>query len=708
LSVTRGGSAIAVAVLCACALAASPAGAEEPAKGPSAPKPAGAENPKPAGAEKKSSGEKVSVPPSPAKAPAETPAEKAIDVVVTGTRTAESSRRSPVRTDVVTREEAERRGAADVGEALSGQLGVQVNPSAYGFLGNPSAIQIQGFDRDRVLILEDGERVVGDVGGAIDLASIPLTDVSRIELVTGPTSSLYGTSAIGGVVNILSAAPEAEGPSARARIEGRSRFGLVMQGTGAYRHEDKWAAIDASYQRSDGVALSSELPDLTIPDSSRSLVGLRAGINLGDRITLRIRGRWIHDDLMGLESRTYPGLKKTYLVDLPEKTDRFTLHLMETISLGEGADLKLMLGRQQYEGTTIEDLRDSDAGETRARSDVMHSFEAIGTLAYGRTTWTLGARAEAEHFEQQLTSIKPSSMASLETTELSEVPRTNLGSGALYGQLAWRITDSITVLAGSRGELHLRYGGVIAPRLAAMWSPVPPVVVRVSGGRGFRAPSAKEFGFSFDHSYYGYIVEGNPNLVPETSWGLNGDVSVTPAKRLVLRAGVFTNWIRELIDIDLEPVATKNGAAVYQYRNIGEARTAGFQADASWRVLPELRVEAGYAYLWTRDDTNERPLEGRPPHTVYSAMTATLPWKLELYLRWRAVTDAFIDETARSPGFETFDARLARELWPKSQILVGVTNLLDVKKDPARLGDQRPIIGRTVYAGLRAELPWGE
>jgi outer membrane receptor for ferrienterochelin and colicins len=634
------------------------------------------------------------------------PGDKSIEVVVTGTRTPESSRRAPVRTDVVTREEAERRGAADIGEALQGQLGVQVNPSAYGFLGSPSAIQIQGFDRERVLILEDGERVVGDVGGAIDLASIPLTDVSRIELVTGPTSSLYGTSAIGGVVNILSAAPELEGFSGRARIEGRNRSGLVLQGTGAYRKGDLWAALDASYQRSDGIALSSEVPDLVVPDSARRLLGLRAGAKLGDTIELRVRGRWIHDDLMGLESKVVPGLG-TYVTDLPETTDRFTLHLMQSISLGEGSDLKLMLGRQQFEGETRKDLRNSDAGELRVRSDVMHSFEAVATSAEGPRTWTAGLRAEAEHFEQDLTKITPS-MGSLVTLESAEVPRTNLGSGALYGQLAYKLSDSFTLLAGARGELHLRYGAVVAPRLAAMWSPSRTLVVRASAGRGFRAPSAKELGFIFDHSYYGYKVEGDPNLAPETSWGLNGDVSLTPMRRLVLRAGGFVNFIRDLIDIDLNPVGFEGAVAVYQYRNVGEARTAGGQVDASWRVLPELRVETGYAYLWTRDDTNERPLQGRPPHTVYSAITATLPWKLELYLRWRAVTDAFIDEDLRSPGFETIDARLARGIAGKAQVFAGVSNLLDVKKDPARLGDQRPIAGRTIYAGLRAEIPWDE
>src|SRR4029079_4968469 len=106
--------------------------------------------------------------------------------------------------------------------------------------------------------------------------------------------------------------------------------------------------------------------------------------------------------------------------------------------------------------------------------------------------------------------------------------------------------------------------------------------------------------------------------------------------------------------------------------------------------------------------TNLRPLEGRPPHTVYASALASLPWEIEVYARWRSVTDAFIDEGVRSPGFSTFDARIARALWRKAQAYAGVTNVLDVQKDPKRLGDQRPIEGRTFYFGIRSEYPLGD
>jgi len=639
--------------------------------------------------------------PEPAQAP------EPVEVVVTGTRTPESSQRATVRTQVVTREEAERRGATNVGEALEGQLGVTVNPSAYGALGRVSAIQIQGFDRERVLVLEDGERVIGDTGGAIDLSAMPLSEVARIELVTGPTSSLYGTSAIGGVVNVISAPPEVSGPSVRARLEARSAPGYLAALNTAYRRERAWIGLDASLDGEEGVALDPGLPDLWLPHRTQRLLGLRAGAPLGDRAEVRVRARWLHDDQEGLETQQIPGLG-AYLIDLPEETDRVSIHLAESVDLGGGSNLRIGAGRQWAHRLSRRDRRDSPVDEERERSGTLQSFELTGTVADGPRTWVVGARAEVELLEQGLAraEARPSGV---ETSAIDEVPETKLGSGAAYAQLAWKLGEALTFLPGVRGEMHLRYGGVIAPRLALAYRPSENIGLRLSGGRGFRAPSAKEIGFSFDHSYLGYRVAGNPDLRPETSWGVNGDVTWTPEDRFTFRVGAFANWIEDLIDVDeLTPIDSSGGVDTYAYRNIGRARTTGVDVSLTARATSWLRAELGYAYLWTRDDTAERPLEGRPPHTVQAALRAELPFALELVLRYRAVTDAFLDEGLRSPPFDTLDARLSRPLWPSSQVYVGVKNAFDVQKDAARLGDHRPIEGRTIYLGVVAELPWEE
>ena len=669
-----------------------------------------------------------------------------VEVVVTGSRTPESSQRATVRTRVVTRAEAERRGATNVGEALQGELGVQVNPSAYSARGNPSGIQIQGFDGDRVLVLEDGERVIGEVGGVIDLSSIPLTDASRIELVTGPTSSLYGTSAIGGVVNIISGPPEYQGFSARARVEGQSRWGALLQGSGAYRRDMTWALADASFQYGEGVSLDESIETLALPERSQRLLGLRAGTRLGD-VELRVRGRWIHDEQDGVGEKTVPAVPvpRTYIIDLPEVVDRYSLHLDETIHFNGGSNIRFSAGRQWALRESGNDYRGALQSEARDSEAVLQSFEGVTTLADGSTrTWVFGVRAEIEDLEQRLQKVEVSPSETVES-DITEVRPTRLGNGAVYGQLAWKLIDDLTVMPGIRGEWHLRHGGVLAPRLAAAYRPIEEITIRASGGRGFRAPSPKEIGFELDHSYLGYEVKGSPDLVPEKSWGVNGDVTVTPEKRVTLRVGGFVNWIEDLIDFEPCPrkkpgseeenpecVPSTSGVEVYRYANIGEARTAGVELNAVVKAASWLRAEVGYAYLWTRDDTNETPLNGRPPHTLHAAIRADLPWSLELSARYRLVTDAFIDNEGepyyedcvtaareagadpgscpllRTPGFQTIDARIARPLWPSSQAYVGVKNLLGVQEDRDRFADQRPIEGRIFYFGLIAELPWEE
>jgi outer membrane receptor for ferrienterochelin and colicins len=627
-------------------------------------------------------------------------------VVVTGTRTPETAQRATVRTDVVTREEAERRGATNVAEALASQAGVQVNPGAYGAIGGVSAIQIQGFDRDRVLVLEDGERIVGDLGGAIDLAALPTADLSRIEIVSGPASSLYGTSAIGGVVNVITRGPDARGPSGRLRLEGRTQPGYLAQGTLAYRRASAWVALDANVTSTDARADRVDLPDTTLPAVSRRMVGVRAGMRVLPRVDVRVRARYFDDLTTGLESTLAPGLGR-YLVDLPTRTRRITFHVIESLDLGGGSSLRLTLGKQAAFGDATKDRRGSPVDESRLRDHGMQSVEGTLTMADGPRTWVLGSRFEAERFSQDLRKTE-SRAEGLVTTQEPEVTPLGFGSGALYAQVAWKVGKELTVLAGGRGELHSRYGGVVVPRLSAAYRPSDRWQLRASFGRGFRAPSAKELGFAFDHSFYGYRVIGNSSLGPETSWGGSADAAYAPHETVTLRIAGFANRVQDLIDVDTASGATNGTVTDYRYVNFGDATTLGAQAGAVLKVDERVRAELTYDYLYTRDEANQRPLGGRPPHTLTASLRTVPFWKLEGVARLRVVGDAFVSEALRSPGYTTLDLRVARPLWPSAQAYVGVTNLFDARQEPGRVGDLRPPFGRVFYVGIKAEFPWEE
>jgi outer membrane receptor for ferrienterochelin and colicins len=627
--------------------------------------------------------------------------QKPVEVVVTGTRTPESSQRATVRTDVVTRQEAERRGATNVAEALAGETSLQVNPGNYGYLGRPSGAQMQGLDADRVLVLEDGERVVGDRDGVVDLAELPLTDVERIEYVTGPTSSLYGSNALGGVINVISGAPRALGPSARYRAEGRSNGELFGSGSGAYRREDTWLVLDTQLHRRPGIQRQSDQPDLIAPEWRSTFLGGRFGFRPSSRVEIKLRARWVRDRSDGLESQSVPGLG-LYLLDLPQVTDRFVLRAQETIRLSGGGRVDFSLARSWFIDEYRRDRRHSPLDELRARRLSNQGLEGVLTLPDGARTWVLGVRSEAEHYQQELTRVLPD----LSREQVRELEPRLLATGALYGQLGWKLTERWTVMPGARAELHDRYGMVAAPRLATAYAFDESLSARVALGRGFRAPTAKEFGFQFDHSALGYRILGNSSLRPESSWGVTGDVTARGA-RWRLRAGGFYNTVKDLITIDFAPEQPIAGVIDYVYRNVERAHTLGGDLGARFKVASIVSLEAGYAYLWTRDLDTGEALPHRPAHS-FTGGALLEHGKLSANLRYKLVSSAYagrIDDVAReSPGFGLLDTRVAYRFMRPVEVFAGVLNLTNARRHGVDVTDTRPLVGRQFFFGLSGEL----
>ncbi len=619
-----------------------------------------------------------------------------VEVVVTGTRSAESIERSTLHTGLVTRQDAERRGAMSVAEALEGEPGLQVNPSAYDHLGSPAGVMMQGLDAERVLILRDGERVVGDSGGVVDLEQFSIADVERVEYVLGPSSSLYGTGALGGVVNIITGGPQSEGLSGRTRLELRSLPELMTAGSVGYRAGEYWAGSSASYRQAAGVPASRGESGLARAATKRLELGVRLGAD-ADRVSSVAEISWARNRSDGLQSQQFPGLG-TFLVDLPDSSQRVKARVRQTYELSQSMQLRASASGQLFTGESNKDRRDSPVDERRFRQQRLLSAELVTTLDEGSRTWIAGARAEQEDFEQSLTAAEVSGGSVLREMR-PEVEATTLGSAAAFAQLAWRFGERVTVLPGVRVERHRRFGWVTAPRLAAAWRPTSRWQARASIGRGFRAPSAKEYGFVFDHSFLGYRVIGNRDLRPERSWGVNADLSFAASPRVKLRVSGFHNWVSSLIDTDFVGQSTL-GVDDFSYVNVGRARTLGGDVSASFRVGARLRTQVAYSYLFARNDVADTPLQSRPAHTVSSSLNYLLGAGFEVSARSRMVSSAYLADDLESPGFVKLDVRLARRLFDSMQLYVGVLNALDSKDDPRRPGDQRPVAGRLWYVGI--------
>jgi outer membrane receptor for ferrienterochelin and colicins len=636
----------------------------------------------------------------PRRAPEPTNAESEGEVVVTGTRTEEQAARSTLATKVVTKAEAERRGATNVAEALAGEPGLSVNPNAYSHLGSPSGVQIQGLDAERVLVMRDGERVVGDFGGVIDLSAYPLADIERIEVVSGPTSSLYGTGALGGVVNIVSGPPVHPGTSMSGRAEKRSSHAVLAEGTVSERFDSSWATLSASYQQQDGVRLFDDLPDLAIPNQEKLVFDARLG-HQGERLDSLVSGSFGQERARGLLSEELPVLGR-FEVGLPEQTQRYSLRNVERLRLTDTVEVSSSVGAQWFRNRASRDRVASPLDEDRFRKHEQQSAELSARIGRTPTRFMVGLRFEREAFTQSLVRIG-SNDGELATSEREEVAPVELRSGAAYAQLIYEPSEDATVVPGVRAELHDRFGYVVAPRLAASWFPTEELQLRASAGTGFRAPSAKEFGFFFDHSSLGYRVVGNPDLAPERSIGGNADVRYRVSENFGVRAGTFYNWVFDLITTEFSGRA-EAGVDDFGYVNVGHARTAGVEPSAWWRLDSTLYAEFAYSYLFTRNDDSDEPLPSRPPHTVTTSLRYRPVGDLEFVLRQRSVSPAFVAESLFSPAFSLLDVRAAYDVGA-FQSYVAVHNALDVHDDPMRPADQRPTLGRVFVVGVLGTWP---
>ncbi|GAB4195726.1 MAG: hypothetical protein OHK0013_02220 [Sandaracinaceae bacterium] len=513
------------------------------------------------------------------------------DVVVTATRTETDADDTVARVEVVTRAQIERSGARDVGELLEETPGIVVTRSFRG-----DAIQLGGLDPEYTLILVDGDRAPGRVGGGIDLGRYTLENVERIEVLRGPGSALYGSDAIGGVVNILtrrSTRPfELEGNVQAGWGEGAILDLGVM---GGFVEGPVGARATAGYHASEAFRRGEST---TTAGSAREQwdVGARARIDAGD-VELDARADYVVRRLAGVDANANGAV-----------FDRVQLGEQLQTALGaryRPASRTQLSARASYALFREQFLNDQRGAQ--ALDEVQDNREHLGQLTLqldhgvGDHRLTVGY----EHLAQLLESERL----------VSNGRRTRI---APYVQDDWTVIDDdvrLVLVVGARFDADSQFGTALSPRVGVRFEPVPQLVLRASYGMGFRAPSFQELLLRFENPSVGYVVNGNPELGPERSHGVDVAAEWTPVRELVLTAAYYRNDLEGMIapvTVSDDPVS----GTLFSYANLDRAYTQGLEARFATTPLPWLRLLGGYALLDTRDESRGRPLENRPAHRI--------------------------------------------------------------------------------------------
>lgn len=587
-------------------------------------------------------------------------------VVVTATRTARELEDVAVPVTVVDAGTIRAQGAVRVSDVLESV------PGLFLFDDHGSGLQVQGFAPDYTLILIDGEPIIGRTAGTLDLDRLSVAGLDRVEVVRGPTSSLYGSDALAGVVNLVTSLPR-DGATGEVRARGGS-FGTSDVTASAGLGRDGWA-VRAFVNRyaSAGYDLTPDRFGPTAPAFSDWTADVRSRLDLGRGATLRFGARAAIQDQAGAFALPSEAGDVAY-DDTGERVD-WSVHPEVEIPLSQRLRLTTTLygarytaGIRQREAATgalyFTDDFDQRYAKAEAQLDAFWSARHATTVGAGAIDERLGG----DRYGGDL--VAP-----------------NAQQAFVYGQHAWMPSRLVEIGASARLDAHTAYAARVTPKVSLLVRPAPGVRLRASVGSGFKAPAFRQLFLAFTNAAAGYSVFGSTRLADglaqlqaegqiaqtfldvstlgaieaESSVAYNVGTSVAPWRWLSLDAGLFLNDVHDLIET--QPVAQKtNGQFVYGYFNVDRIYTRGLDAQATVRPVGGVELAVGYQFLQARDravvaalgegtvfgrDPDGREyrlglgdyggLFGRSPHAVtLRAGYAVGGWGASARARWRS------------------------------------------------------------------------
>jgi outer membrane receptor for ferrienterochelin and colicins len=609
------------------------------------------------------------------------PAKTRRTVVVTGTRSARALDETPVATSVISRDDIVDVGAQNLAEVLEEAPGLQLVRGVGG-----TGLRLQGLDPAYTLVLVDGQRVTGRVNGVVDLSRIPAEDLEQIEIVRGPGSVLWGADALAGTINLRTRSSDRP-HAAEAMLAYGSFATMDLTGRAAMARR-RWAsAITAGLHRTDGWDADPGDATTTGPRIRQWNVATTHELRRMGPFSMRARAEYLRRDAQRIDASDTGAV-----LDRRNLSETLDVTLTPIFSRGP-SELTLSAHASLFRDQFVQDQRDATQLDNYEHTiDALGQFGAVYAHTLGSHTVTAGVDGQLERL----------------IADRVDPGRVDRARYAMFVQDEWVPTTAprITIVPGARVDVDSFFGAYPTPRLAMAVAPKPWLTLRASFGRGFRAPGFRELFLRFANPSAGYVVRGNPDLRPETSWGTQLSAEITPLRQLAIGVSAFDNRLRDAIVVDTEAGTGADGTSLFRYTNVGEATTRGVESTAVLSLRETLRLEGSYTYLWTFDGENRRALPGRARHAGTAGLRlARARWGTMLRVRASIFGERrfYLDEDGDgvedprdSPAFATLDLRASQDLLADHvQIFVGVDNVLDA-------GDatDNPLVPRSYYGGI--------
>ena len=605
-------------------------------------------------------------------------ADDQVSVVVSATRVPTPALEVASSVTLITAADIEARQERTISDVLKDVPGLNVVQT--GGPGGVTSVFIRGTNSNHTKVLIDGIDVSdpSNSTGAFDFGQLLTPDIERIEVLRGPQSGLYGSDAIGGVINIVTRA--GTGPmTLAAGLEGGS-FETFNQAARLSGSQDAFHySVNATHFHAGATPVTPL--DLLPPGEARNddyddnlTLSTKLGYDVSQNFDLGLVVRYTDIQLHTTGEDFPPPLFAG--VPAAEQTtaatdEYFTRLTAHALSFDGLLDQTLGLAYSHLRTSTVEPQTPAalNTGERR-KADWQGNFR----LTRGVTLVT-GAEYERDEIEQPIDAS------------------VHIGSG--YAELQSQLGSHWFSALNVRYDDNSRFGGKTTWRFAPAWViSESDTKLKASVGTGFKAPTLSELYQSFPPFFF-----ANPDLKPESSTGWDAGFEQGLASGAV-RFGVtyYYNRIHDLITSDVTGTT---------YANIGEATTDGIESFISWQALRQLTLRLDYTYTEATDEVANQELLRRPKHkgTLLAQWQATSAWQLSLDVlavgSWVDGNRDFSIPRLDAPGYVTVNFATSYELNGHLTVFGRINNMLDRRYENP-IGFQQPGIG--AYAGLRVTL----
>jgi outer membrane receptor for ferrienterochelin and colicins len=523
------------------------------------------------------------------------------EIIISATMSERDLDKLPIPTTIISEKEIMLYNASKLYDVINIQTGIISVPTKTGTEG----LQMQGLEASYIIILIDGFPVIGRSFGALDLNRISVTDIERIEIIKGASSSLYGSNAIGGVVNLISKKQINDGNKINLSLKYASHNTINPSLIYQYKKGSFQISNSIDYYNTDGYDLIKSDLLSTVNPYSNFTFNTKLRYGLSDKVILNTNARYYNHEQKNTAEH------ESSLLEGKTNIKEWNLGTSVKYLINSNLFHQAEIYKTNYRADEYLNTQDGIVFDNNYFDHTLLKSEIKTHFIYKKLNSILGVGMKKEE---------------LSRTNFSNNPKQDLKF--IYGQLDATAFRKFNIIVGSRYDNYTDYTPVISNKFAVGFALNKKTNINSSIGTGFKIPDFRQRYFDFTNSTIGYTVLGrdvafdrlesmqnngmiqqifipfselSSPLKSETSLNINIGLKYNPTKKLIFDVNLFNNKVQNLIEAQL--VANKESSLlpVFSYFNLNEVETKGIEFNTTYKPSINYEIKIGYQLLYAYD-----------------------------------------------------------------------------------------------------------